>query len=51
LKKRNLHVFYFTELLALALGADLEECGLQQHETDVGKLLTDSVPTEQLAVV
>jgi heterodisulfide reductase subunit B len=35
----RIHVFYFTELLALALGADLELCGLEQHQTDVGELV------------
>jgi heterodisulfide reductase subunit B len=35
----EIHVFYFTELLALALGADPELCGLEQHQTGVGELV------------
>ena len=35
----EIHVFYFTELLALALGADPELCGLEQHQTEVGELV------------
>ncbi len=39
--RNQIHTFYFTELLALALGADRELCGLKQHETDVDELLAD----------
>jgi heterodisulfide reductase subunit B len=35
----GLHVFYFTEILALALGAELDLCGLSQHATDVRAFL------------
>lgn len=31
----DLHVVYFTELLAFALGAEPAQCGLDQHTTDV----------------
>jgi heterodisulfide reductase subunit B len=39
----QIHVFYFTELLALALGADPELCGLKQHQTGVGEFIERSV--------
>jgi heterodisulfide reductase subunit B len=39
--RNQIHTFYFTELLALALGADKELCGLEQHETDVDGFLQD----------
>lgn len=43
IEKNRIHVFYFTELLAFALGADPELCGLQQHQTDVNEFLTTTV--------
>lgn len=47
----DLHVVYFTELLAFALGAEADRCGLQQHPTDVRGFLAESTrgPTGQHA--
>ncbi len=39
----TIHTFYFTELLALALGADRKLCGLEQHETDVDRLIDEAL--------
>ena len=41
--RNEIHVFYFTELLALALGAEPERCGFSQHNTDVSRFLTETV--------
>ena len=39
----EIHIFYFTELLALALGAEPELCGLRQHQTAVEEFIRESV--------
>ncbi len=46
--KNKIHVFYFTELLALALGAEPGLCGFKQHQTNVSKFLTEGAPAQQV---
>jgi len=48
IENNKIHVFYFTELLAFALGADLDSCGLEQHQTNVAEFLTKTVMAESL---